>query len=194
VASRRELLAELERYVAFDEREREMVERLRAFVEEHARCFERALAIGHVTGSAWVVDLSGRFALLTHHRKLGRWLQLGGHADGEADVRAVARREALEESGLRELEPAGNGIYDVDVHEIGERPGEPAHLHYDVRFAFFADQRSPLCASAESHEVTWIPLDRLADFGVDASVRRLAAKTPTLVGTEAQRGAANLKS
>jgi len=179
-SERRALLEELSGYRPYDARERTMVERLAAFVAAERRCFERTLKIGHLTGSAWIVDRNLERALLTHHRKLEKWLQLGGHADGDSDLRRVALREAREESGLRDLELARSSIYDVDVHEIPGRPNEPAHLHYDVRFAFFADPGAALAASQESHEVAWIPLERVDDLNVDDSVRRLIAKTQGL--------------
>jgi len=178
---RRLLLAELAAYVAATPREREMVERTIAFVAAHDDCFERTFTIGHVTGSAWVVDPAGRAALLTHHRKLGKWLQLGGHADGDPDIRRVAAREAAEESGLSGIALAREAIYDVDVHEIPARADEAAHLHYDIRFAFFADASSAPAASDESHAVAWVPLAEIERIGVDESVRRLVAKTPELV-------------
>ena len=177
---RADLLAELAGYEPFDERETAMVERLRAFVAEYDACFERTLAIGHVTGSAWVVDRALERVLLTHHRKLDKWLQLGGHADGDGNVRRVAMREATEESGLRDVVPASGGIYDIDVHEIPERGAEAAHFHYDVRFAFFADAEQPLQASEESHEVAWIPLADIERLPIDDSIRRLVAKTGRL--------------
>jgi len=177
---RERLLDELGRYVAATSRERTMVEQLRAFVAANAACFERTLLAGHVTGSAWIVDRNCTVALLTHHRKLERWLQPGGHADGDPDVRAVALREALEESGLQTLAPASPGIFDIDVHAIPARADEAAHLHYDVRFAFFGDPRARPAASEESHAVAWVPLDAIETYGVDDSVRRLVAKTPAL--------------
>jgi 8-oxo-dGTP pyrophosphatase MutT (NUDIX family) len=173
---RERLLEELERYQPADERERAMVASLRAFVAAEPACFERSHPSGHVTASAWVVDRARRVALLTHHRKLDRWLQLGGHADGEGDLRSVALREAREESGLEAFEFALREIYDVDVHEIPARGDEPMHLHYDVRFALYARDETPR-ASAESFAVAWVPLAGLAALGADASVRRLAAKT-----------------
>ena len=182
---RRALLADLDRYDPVDAREREMAERLRAFVAAHEDCFERTLSIGHVTGSAWVVDRTGEAALLTHHRKLGKWLQLGGHADGDADVRRVAIREALEESGLPAVAPASDAIYDVDVHEIPARGMEAAHVHYDVRFAFFADRGDVPVASVESLAVAWVPLADIERFAIDDSVRRLVRKTGTLVSPRA---------
>jgi 8-oxo-dGTP pyrophosphatase MutT (NUDIX family) len=157
-----------------------MRDRLVAFVAEHPDAFERTLLAGHVTASAWIVDPSRTHALLTHHRKLGRWLQLGGHVDGERDVRRAALREAFEESGLRSLRFATDAIYDLDVHPIPARPDEPAHEHFDVRFAFVADPGEPLVVSAESRELAWVPIDALASYGVDESVLRLARKTGLL--------------
>ena len=159
-----------------------MRDRLVAFVAAHADAFERALAIGHITASAWIVDASHTRALLMHHRKLGKWLQPGGHADGDFDVRRTALREAREESGLRSLRLAQNRIYDLDVHAIPARPGEPAHDHYDVRFAFEADPAEPLVVNEESKELAWVALDALASYGADESVLRLARKTARLSG------------
>jgi 8-oxo-dGTP pyrophosphatase MutT (NUDIX family) len=177
---RDQLLGELARYQPYDAREADMVERLRSFVAGHEACFERTLAAGHVTGSAWVVDRTLEHVLLTHHRKLDKWLQLGGHADGDSDIRRVALREAVEESGLRALVPAHEGIYDVDVHEIPARGSEAAHFHYDVRFAFFADPEHALEISDESHAVAWISLADIETFPIDDSIRRLVAKTVRL--------------
>ncbi|MEA2690050.1 MAG: hypothetical protein QOD51_2657 [Candidatus Eremiobacteraeota bacterium] len=157
-----------------------MRDRLVAFVAAHTGAFERVLQIGHVTASAWIVDPSRTRALLTHHRKLGKWLQLGGHVDGDTDVRRAALREAREESGLRSLRFVCGGIYDVDVHAIPARPGEPAHDHYDVRFALEADPAEPLVVNEESNELAWVPIVVLASYGADESVLRLAVKTATL--------------
>ena len=178
--SRSRLIAELALYRAGDAREAAMAAELLHFVRAEPRAFERGLRGGHVTGSAWIVDRARTQALLTHHRKLDIWVQLGGHADGESDVRRVALREALEESGLTKIVAARDGIYDVDIHEIPARLDEPAHLHYDVRFAFFADPAEPFHVSSESHALAWVPLGELAALGVDASVLRLAAKTSGL--------------
>ena len=182
MSTRRTLLDELRAYVPADTREAAMRDRLVAFVAEHADAFERGLQIGHVTASAWIVDPARTRALLTHHRKLGTWLQLGGHTDGDPDVRGAALREAQEESGLRSLRFVSDAIYDVDVHAIPARPGEPAHEHFDVRFAFEADPAEPLVVSAESKELAWIPLDGLGAYGADESVLRLARKTGGLPG------------
>lgn len=148
-----------------------------AFVSAHPDCFERALAVGHVTASAWILDGSRTRVLLTHHRKLNRWLQPGGHADGDPNVAATAAREALEETGLAGLVPDGDAILDLDIHPIPARDAVPAHLHYDVRFLFRASGSPDFIVSDESHDLAWVPLDRLHDFTTQESVLRLAAKS-----------------
>jgi len=178
--SRASLLAELVAYAPADAREAAMRSEIAAFVRDHADCFERTLLLGHLTASAWVVDADRTHALLTHHRKLGRWLQLGGHADGDDDLRRVALREAREESGLTAIRFAGTSIYDLDVHAIPARGREPAHTHYDVRFAFIAERTQPTVVSAESHELAWRPITTLRGADVDPSLRRLALKTGSL--------------
>lgn len=174
------LLDELQRYVAADDREAHMQQRITAFVSSQADAFARTLAAGHVTASAWIVDPSRTRALLIHHRKLGKWLQLGGHIEDDADLRAAALREAREESGLRSLRFASRTIYDLDVHRIPSRADETAHDHYDVRFALEADPSEPLIEGAESHALAWIPLADIERYGVDESVLRLARKTSRL--------------
>ena len=73
-----------------------------------------------------------------------------------------------------------DSIYDIDVHRIPARGSEPAHDHYDLRFALEADPREPLVRNEESHDVRWIALSDLESYAIDDSVRRLAAKTGTL--------------
>jgi hypothetical protein len=75
---------------------------------------------------------------------------------------------------------AAPAIYDIDVHIIPARAEEPAHKHYDVRFAFIANRAEPTTLSAESHELAWLPVASLDAPGVDESVRRLAQKTAAL--------------
>jgi 8-oxo-dGTP pyrophosphatase MutT (NUDIX family) len=176
-----ELLDELREYPPVDDRERAMRDRLIAFLETYGmQAFDRALQTGHVTASAWIVDPERTQTVLLHHRKLDRWLQLGGHVDGDPDVRRSALREAREESGLRALRMIVETVYDVDVHRIPARDLEPEHEHYDLRFAIEADPREPLVRNAESHDVRWILLSDLERYAIDDSVRRLAAKTAAL--------------
>ena len=149
---------------------------LTAFVQANSDCFERSLLCGHVTGSAWLVSEDNACVLLTHHKKLNRWLQLGGHADGDSDILSVALREAEEESGLSDIELACPGIFDIDIHAIPARKNEPEHFHYDVRFAFRAAGDQSFVVSDESNHLAWVPVIRLAEFVEDESMLRMADK------------------
>jgi 8-oxo-dGTP pyrophosphatase MutT (NUDIX family) len=171
------LLAELAGYQPYDETERRMLDRLRRFVEENADCFSPALAIGHITGGAWILDLTHQYVLLTHHRKLNKWLHLGGHADGEDDGLAIARREAHEESGLTHIRPVSTRIFDVDVHPIPPRGDQPAHFHYDLRYRFEADREMPLLVSSESKALAWVELTRIREWTGEESILRMVKKT-----------------
>ena len=131
---------------------------------------------GHLTASSLVVSGDGRRTLLTHHRKLGLWLQPGGHADGDRDLARVALREAQEETGLDGLvlEPE---IFDLDRHWIPEHRGVPAHWHYDVRYVVRAGPDERFTVSAESHALEWRDIAGLAaDPSMDGSLRRMARK------------------
>lgn len=148
----------------------------RRFAAAHPDCCERHLAIGHFTGSAWVVSADGERVLLTHHRKLNRWLQPGGHADGKGNLAGVALREAEEETGLRglRLEPT---LFDIDRHAIPARGSDPEHWHYDVRFVVHAGADDNFVVSEESHALAWRPVADVArDPQGDESVRRMAAR------------------
>ena len=170
------LLAKLDAYTAFDQAETRMYTILERFVQAHPQCFERSLEIGHITGSAWIVDLDKTHVLLTHHRKLDRWLQLGGHADGDPDILNVAWREAREESGLENVKSVSEDIYDLDVHAIPASSKEPAHFHYDVRFLFIADRHTPLVISSESKDLAWVPVVDIEKYSVDDSILRMVHK------------------
>ena len=138
--------------------------------------FVRERLAGHFTASAWLVDAAGRRLLMTHHRKLDRWLQLGGHADGDRDLAAVALREAKEESGLTDLMVLPE-IFDLDRHWIPERGDVPGHWHYDVRYVVRATGAEDFVVSDESHALAWREIDGLLDEpGLDPSIARMAGK------------------
>jgi 8-oxo-dGTP pyrophosphatase MutT (NUDIX family) len=165
----RELTALFDEYARRWPDEAEIAARFVAFISSHPDCLERTCVPGHLTGAALVTDPALDRVLLTHHRKLDKWLQLGGHADGEAILWKVAAKEAEEESGLRALafcsDPRlrdARGVplpFDLDIHDIPARKSEPAHLHYDVRFVVVArDEHEAVVISDESHDVRWFSL------------------------------------
>ena len=151
-------------------------ERYIDFVESHGDCFERTQLSGHVTGSAWLVNTHGTHVLLTHHRKLNRWLQLGGHADGHSNVLEVALNEAREESGIQQIHALDEQLFDIDIHEIPGRKNEPAHFHYDARFALQVSGSDIFSVSDESHALEWIEIRELAQRTDEISMLRMAGK------------------
>ncbi|WP_425507964.1 NUDIX hydrolase [Tahibacter caeni] len=175
-AWQQEWLREIDAYAIRHADEAESIAQFRGFMRGHADAAERELAFGHLTGAAWLVSRDGLRVLLTHHRKLQRWLQLGGHADGDVDLVAVARREAEEESGLRDLaiEPA---IFDLDRHWIPDHGNVPGHWHYDLRYVVRCCGDERFAVSEESLALAW--RDIAAMIGspdYDESLQRMARK------------------
>lgn len=147
-----------------------------AFAASGTDTYSRARPDGHFTASCWLVSANGERVLLTHHRKLGRWLQLGGHADDDSDLAAVCLREAEEESGLARLEVEPQ-IFDIDAHVIPARGADPEHIHWDVRFVVHCRASEQWQLSDESLALAWVPIAEIAaDPGADESLRRMAGK------------------
>ena len=103
-----------------------------SFIENHTNHFSRTNHHGHFTGSAWIINPDKTKILMTHHKKIGKWLQLGGHADGESDLLKVSQREAVEESGINNFVTISNEIFDMDIHEIPPIGSDPKHLHLSL--------------------------------------------------------------
>lgn len=152
------------------------LERARALdlIEDHPDIALRTCRPGHLTGSAFVVDPVFERVLLLFHRKLQRWLQPGGHADGDMNLAAVALREAIEETGINDLwivEPA----VDVDIHRV-DPPYEDPHLHVDLRFVVIAPPGAVPLGNRESEDIRWVSMQELGDYGLDAGTMRLAER------------------
>jgi len=183
------LLDSLHAHSPGDAREARDLGRILAFVARHADPFDRRIPEGHLTGSAFVVAASGGHVLLLRHRKLGRWLQPGGHADaGEASGERVALREAVEETGLvgLALHATAPRPLDVDVHEIPARGAEPAHLHLDLRYLCVASDRAELRRAAqESDDLRWFAWDELGAVDLDPGVVRALAKVLRIMSASA---------
>ena len=144
----------------------------------HPDAFLRTHLPGHITGSSFIVSDDFSKTLLVHHRNLNKWLQPGGHADGDRDVVAVALREAMEETGLTNLKLIAPSIYDLDIHRIPERKDFQAHDHYDVRFLFMGSISDLIQVSHESHDVKWIDLGEMEKYNKEESMLRLRKKIP----------------
>jgi 8-oxo-dGTP pyrophosphatase MutT (NUDIX family) len=179
--TRTELVNLLEDYRRRDPSRSECAERMMDLAGQWPRCFSRGFFNpGHFTGSAWVIDPETGMVLLTHHRRLDAWLQLGGHGEGETDIFSIAVREAQEESGLPPgvLSLAAREIFDIDIHRIPPGKGEPSHEHFDLRFLFHADSSAPFAVSDESHDLAWVPLSRLEEYSREESLLRMRDRTP----------------
>lgn len=156
---RERLLKNLHQYNPWDEQEQASKNAVIQFISQYEDCFERTLTVGHITGSAWVVDPSGERVLLLHHKKLNIWVQPGGHCDGNGDVLAVAIKEAQEESGIQHIEPINDEIFDIDVHAIHATIKEPQHYHYDIRFLLRVTSNERPVKNDESHDIAWFAVD-----------------------------------
>ncbi len=137
---------------------------------------------GHFTASSFVLSPTRDALLLILHSKLGRWLQPGGHVDPhDEDIFAAARREVEEEVGLTALPFAfGPAVFDVDVHVIPTLRGQPAHRHFDVRFAFVAPSLTAT-AGSDALDARWVALDAVEGLETDESVLRAVRKLRLLV-------------
>ena len=178
-ADRDLLLAALRSHPPADEAESRHRQRILEFVGRHPDPFDRSIPEGHLTGSAFVVSADGARVLLLHHRKLDRWLQPGGHADpGETSGEAVALRETREETGLDDLalHPAAPRPFDLDVHVIPARPGEPAHEHLDLRYLVRTGTDALRLAPLEAADLRWFGWNDLAGLDLDPGLRRGMAK------------------
>jgi 8-oxo-dGTP pyrophosphatase MutT (NUDIX family) len=173
--TREETILLLERYFPADLQEQKFKKEMLAFMQTHENCFERTLEIGHITASSWLLNKEGDKALLTHHAKLNRWFQLGGHCDGDPNVLAVALKEAQEESGIYDIKPLSTAIFDIDIHLIPENKKEKAHYHYDIRFLLQVNSDA-VQISDESHALAWFGSDPTTLPPVDRSVLRMFNK------------------
>lgn len=155
--------------------------RMLAFVDTHADALLRSCAPGHLTSSALVVDAARERVLVLEHRKLRRWFQPGGHADGEANLAASALREASEESGIDGLVVFGPAI-DLDIHEV-RPPAEAPHDHLDVRYLVLAPAGAVAAHNHESTGQAWVTESQLDGYGPDAGLRRLVRRGLALAAT-----------
>lgn len=179
---RQELLNLLHQYKTSFMEEAAYRSRSIAFVQQHTDCFYRELWPAHVTGSSWVVNQARSHVLMLHHKKHDQWFQPGGHADGHADILAVALRETSEETGLdlSLIKLLSSRIFDIDIHSIPAMHNEPAHEHIDIRFLVEIDSSLNIPGNNESHQVIWVPLQNVSNYNNNRSTYRMVEKTRRL--------------
>lgn len=171
------LINQLQNYTPHNTTELKHRESILKFLSEQDNNFCRSNLSGHITGSGFLLNKNRDQILLTHHRKLNKWLQFGGHADGSSDILSVAIREAQEESGIENILPINTSIFDVDVHIIPSNAtkGEPEHFHYDVRYLLWTSENN-FKISEESLYLKWIDVNKILDFVKEKSFIRVMEK------------------
>ena len=170
---RKEFLRAIQSYSAKNQN-CENAKRIIDFVKNNALCFDRDFAPGHITGSAWIVNRDNNKCLLTLHKKLNMWLQLGGHVEGETDILKAAIREAQEESGIEDIEPITTEIFDVDIHYVAI-PNQTPHYHYDIRYLLQANSEN-IKISDESYDLAWFKVEHLKNMQLNPSVKVMLNK------------------
>ena len=172
-----DLLRALKSYKPFDEKEAEHLRNVLSFLAANDNAYSRSNFVGHITGSGFLMNTNLTKILMTHHKSLGRWLQFGGHSDGDTNTMRVAMRETTEESGIKNFKPLGKGIIDIDVHPIAYREDkqEPAHFHYDIRFIFTTNE-DKFQISDESDDLRWFTMEEFKKMGGREEQQRLIKK------------------
>ncbi len=175
-----DVILDIQAYKPFDDENLAHKERILWFLTHEETIVGKDPALGHLTASAWILNEDYSKALLTHHKKLNRWLQLGGHIDLNETLLEAALREAQEESGLRMIHALMPEIFDVDVHVIPANPNQKTHVHYDIRFLLQANEKDSLIVSDESHRLQWFKLSDLHQVTDEWSVLRMAQKSQNI--------------
>jgi len=170
----------VENHNPIDDLEKDYAVKTLSFLRENDNCTSSDNLVGHITASAWVLSPSLKETLLTHHKKLGRWLQLGGHIENDSTIQKAALREAIEESGIGNIVLLEKSIFDIDVHKIPTRKNIAEHYHYDLRFLFQAEQKE-FVVSSESNNLSWVKLDNVGALVQDESILRMCRKSNHLL-------------
>ena len=163
-----ELWEQIDCYRPVNAQEEKDKQQLLAWLSSGIDLYSRDCAAAHLTASAWVVSPDRKQVLMAYHKLYNSWAWTGGHADGERDLCNVARREAMEESGIENLKLLYPGIFSLEILSVDghEKRGQyvSTHLHLNVTYLFEADPVAPLrCKPDENTGVAWIPIDELPE-------------------------------
>ncbi len=160
------LQQQLSTYQALDAREERNIRSTQQLLATHEDAFERSCLGGHITTSGCVITADFQHILLQHHAALNMWFTPGGHADGDGDLIAGARREIAEEAQLHDLTLLHDGVFDLDVHSIADnaKKDEPVHLHYDVSILFSVPEKLNITKNHESLDMKWVALDQVTNL------------------------------
>jgi 8-oxo-dGTP pyrophosphatase MutT (NUDIX family) len=182
------LIEQLQNYSPYDPTETAHLNRVITFLQQTEHPFHRETLEGHITSSAIVMNVAYSQILLLHHRKLGGWVQPGGHCDGNSNTLSVALQEVHEETGLTSMIPVSETVFDLDVHRIPPRGDVLEHWHYDIRYLLVADDQEPLQKSErEAIALQWVPLTQLTQFNPDESLQRIKQKLSSRSSPNLQR-------
>jgi 8-oxo-dGTP pyrophosphatase MutT (NUDIX family) len=175
MSDRNQFIESLEEYAEKAEGEQAtFAERMLGLARTEPRATHRDCFPAHLTASALITDDARERVLLCHHRKLNKWLQLGGHADGSWNVAQAAFREAEEESGLTDLKwDFGAKPADLDIHLIPARGAEPEHWHFDVRYLLVAPRPESIQVSAESLSLRWVDKTQAYELAREPALHRM---------------------
>lgn len=193
---RAELIQSVKHYLSLYPSDHQQTEPFIDFFNRDLNWFDRSTQFGHLTASGWVVGPDGESVVLIHHRKLARWLQPGGHADGDSNLLRVAAREVEEETGLKDLEGydaiKGKFVplrteaiellpFDLDAHLIPATTDFPAHIHFDYRFLFRS--RTTVLGSGDSGvlAVRWFSTQDVDSKIEEIGIRRMADKAKVIL-------------
>ncbi|MBR4081846.1 MAG: NUDIX hydrolase [Clostridia bacterium] len=184
------VMDDIRNYVPGCEQEARDQAQMLAFMAAHPDCLERSCLAGHMTASAWVVNPERTKVLMAYHDLYDAWAWLGGHADGDDNLRAVALREAQEESGIRHAHLASEEIFSIETLTVDGHVKHgvwvPSHLHFNVTFLVEADEDERLTARpGENQAVQWFAFEdamraSTEKWMVEQVYRKLAARAAAL--------------
>ena len=161
-----DLIQQITAYVPVNEQEAADNTLLLRWLQSGEDIYTRSNQTAHLTASAWVVSPDRTQVLMAFHKIYNSWAWLGGHADGARDLMAVAKREALEESGLKDVKLLTSEIISLEILTVDghEKHGAyvPSHLHLNVTYLFEADPNAPLRVKPDENSgVAWIRMDEI---------------------------------